>query len=106
VTLDCGWTDFRRLYAVHRQPASFVIRAKRNLRCRRLSPRPVPKPVRADQTLTTTRSREAYPEALRRVSTGIQNSPFIGIEKSPTPVHDGSISGSRMSPALTFSLSR
>lgn len=70
VTLDRGYTDFRRLYAVHRQPAFFVIRAKSNLRCRRLTSRPVKKPVRADQTvvLTTTRSREAYPEALRRVS--------------------------------------
>ena len=70
VALDRGYTDFRRLYAVHRQPAFFVIRAKSNLRCRRLTSRPVKKPVRADQTvvLTTTRSREAYPEALRRVS--------------------------------------
>jgi len=70
VTLDRGYTDFRRLYAVHRQPAYFVIRAKSNLRYRRLSSRPVQKPVRADQTivLTTPRSREAYPEALRRVS--------------------------------------
>ena len=70
VALDRGYTDFRRLYAVHRQPAFFVIRAKSNLRCRRLRSRPVKKPVRADQTvvLTTTRSREAYPEALRRVS--------------------------------------
>lgn len=48
VTLDRGYTDFRRLYAVHRQPAYFVIRAKSNLRYRRLSSRPVKKPVRAD----------------------------------------------------------
>ena len=70
VALDRGYRDFRRLYAVHCQPAFFVIRAKRNLRCRRLSSRPVKKPVRADQTiaLTTPRSREAYPEALRRFS--------------------------------------
>ncbi len=70
VALDRGYTDFRRLYAVHRQPAFFVIRAKSNLRCRRLSSRPVKQPVRADQTIVLTgpRSREAYPEALRRVS--------------------------------------
>jgi len=70
VALDRGYKDFRRLYAVHCQPAFFVIRAKSNLQCRRLSSRPVQKPVRADQTivLTTPRSREAYPEALRRVS--------------------------------------
>jgi hypothetical protein len=72
VALDRGYTDFRRLYAVHRQPAFFVIRAKSNLRCRRLNSRAVNKTtgIRADQTiiLTGTRSREAYPEALRRVS--------------------------------------
>jgi hypothetical protein len=70
VALDRGYTDFRRLYAVHCQPAFFVIPAKSNLRCRRLSSRPVKKPVRADQTiiLTGTRAREDDPEALRRVS--------------------------------------
>jgi len=37
VALDRGYLDFERLYAVHRLPAFFVIRAKRNLRFRRLS---------------------------------------------------------------------
>jgi hypothetical protein len=70
VALDRGYTDFRRLCAVHRQPAFVVIRAKSNLRCRRLSSLPVKKAVRVDQTvvLTGTRTRKAYPEALRRVS--------------------------------------
>ena len=72
VTLDRGYTDFRRLYAIHRQPAFFVIRAKSNLRFRRLTARKVDKTtgVHADQTiaLTGVRSKDAYPESLRRVS--------------------------------------
>jgi hypothetical protein len=72
VTLDRGYTDFRRLYAIHRQPAFFVIRAKSNLRFRRLNARRVDKTtgVRADQTIALTgiRSKDAYPESLRRVS--------------------------------------
>jgi hypothetical protein len=71
VTLDRGYTDFRRLYAVHRQPAFFVIRAKSNLQCRHLNARKVDTTtrIRADQTiaLTGTRSRDAYPESLRGV---------------------------------------
>jgi len=72
VTLDRGYTDFRRFYAIHRQPAFFVIRAKSNLRFRRLTARKVDKTtgIRADQTIALTgiRSKDAYPESLRRVS--------------------------------------
>jgi hypothetical protein len=72
VAMDRGYTDFRRLYAIQRQPAFFVIRAKSNLRFRRLTSRKVDKStgMRSDQTiaLTGTRSRDAYPESLRRVS--------------------------------------
>ena len=72
VTLDRGYMDFRRLYAIHRLPAFFVIRAKRNLKYQRLVSRAVDKTtgVRADQTiiLKGSTSRDAYPEALRRVS--------------------------------------
>jgi len=72
VTLDRGYTDFRRLYVIHRQPAFFVIRAKSNLRFTRLNARRVDKTigVRADQTIALTgiRSKDAYPESLRRVS--------------------------------------
>lgn len=72
VTLDRGYLDFDRLYMVHRLPAFFVIRAKRNLRFRRLSSSPVEKEsgVRVDQivVLTGARSRRAYPESLRRVA--------------------------------------
>jgi hypothetical protein len=72
VTMDRGYLDFERLYAVHRLPAFFVIRAKRNLRFRRLSSSPVDKTcgVRVDQiiALMGTRSRKDYPESLRRVA--------------------------------------
>jgi len=72
VALDRGYLDFERLYAVHRLPAFFVIRAKRNLRFRRLSSSLVDKQsgVRVDQiiTLTGPQSRKDYPESLRRVA--------------------------------------
>jgi IS4 transposase len=72
ITMDREYLDFKRLYAVHRLPAFFVIRAKRNLRFRRLSSSPVAKgtSVRSDQiiTLVGVKSREGYPESLRRVA--------------------------------------
>jgi hypothetical protein len=72
VALDRGYTDFRRLYVVHRQSAFFVIRVKGNLRCRRINSRKVDKTtgIRTDQTivLSGNRLREAYPESLRRIS--------------------------------------
>ena len=71
ITMDRGYLDFARLYAIHLLPAFFVIRGKRNLRFRRLSSSPVDKAfgVRADQviSLVGARSKAAYPEALRRV---------------------------------------
>lgn len=72
VAMDRGYVDFARLYAMNRFPAFFVIRAKSNLRCRRIHSRKVDKTLglRSDQqiVLTTKKSRDAYPEALRRVS--------------------------------------
>ena len=72
VTMDRAYIDFGRLYTIHCLPAFFVIRAKQNLRYRRLTSRKVDKAkgLRADQTifLTGVRSRTLYPEALRRVS--------------------------------------
>lgn len=72
VTLDRAYLDFARLYALHRIPAYFVLRAKRNLCFRRVDSRPVDKTtgLRADQTIVLTgkKSRRAYPEPLRRVS--------------------------------------
>ena len=63
VTMDRAYVDYQRLYTVHRIPAYFVVRGKRNLRYRRISSRPVDKSsgVRADQTiaLTVKKSRKA-----------------------------------------------
>jgi IS4 transposase len=69
--MDRGYLDFRRLYQIHRMPAFFVIRAKRNLQFRRLYSKPVDKAlgIQADQTivLVGNKSRAAYPETLRRI---------------------------------------
>ncbi len=71
-TMDKAYTDFQRLYRLHRQGAFFVIRAKDNLRFKRLysAPKDTGAGVRADQTivLVTPKSKTDYPEKLRRVS--------------------------------------
>ena len=71
-TMDRAYLDFERLYHIHQLPAFFVIRAKRNLRFRRLYSRPVDKTfgLRADQVIVLKgyKSKQAYPETLRRVS--------------------------------------
>jgi hypothetical protein len=70
--MDKAYTDFSRLYTLHRQGAFFVIRAKDNLRFKRLysAPKNSAAGVRADQTivLVTPKSRKDYPEKLRRIS--------------------------------------
>ena len=72
VAMDRGYVDFTRLYAMNRFPAFFVIRAKSNSRYRRIHSQKVDKSLglRSDQhiVLTTKKSRDAYPEALRRVT--------------------------------------
>ena len=72
VTMDRGYIDFKRLYVLHQKGVFFVVRAKDNLKYRRLYSRNVDKAggLRADQTidLTTKKSREGYPEHLRRIS--------------------------------------
>jgi hypothetical protein len=71
-TMDKGYIDFARLYSIHQQGAFFVIRAKDNLKCKRLYSQPKNKTagIRADQviTLVTQKSKKGYPEQLRRVS--------------------------------------
>lgn len=71
-TMDRGYVDFARLYAIHKQGAFFVVRAKDNLRCQRLysSPKDNEAGIRADQvvTLVTQKSKKGFPEKLRRVS--------------------------------------
>jgi hypothetical protein len=70
--MDRGYVDFARLYAVHEKRAFFVVRAKENLKFKRLYSAPKDKEsgVRADQVvaLVTPKSKKAYPERLRRVS--------------------------------------
>jgi transposase len=71
-TMDRGYIDYARLYAIHKQDAFFVIRAKDNLKFQRLYSLPKDKEtgIRADQViaLVTKKSKKGYPERLRRVS--------------------------------------
>ncbi|MFH1542494.1 MAG: IS4 family transposase [bacterium] len=69
--MDRGYLDFGRLYAIHKTPAFFVTRAKKNTRFRRVLSRPTKKStgVKADQIgmLTAYYAKEDYPEKIRRV---------------------------------------
>ncbi len=71
-TMDRGYIDFARAYKLHQQSAFFVVRAKNNLRFKRLYSASKDKEsgIRADQTiaLVTYKSKNDYPEKLRRVS--------------------------------------
>ena len=71
-TMDRAYIDFARLHSLHQQGAYFVVRAKENLRFKRLysSPKAKEAGIRADQmvVLTTYKSKKDYPENLRRVS--------------------------------------
>ncbi len=69
--VDKGYYDFERLYTIDQAKAFFVIRAKRNLKFKRLYSRKVDKSVglKCDQTikLTGQKSQLAYPDKLRRI---------------------------------------
>lgn len=69
--MDRGYLDYHRLYRLHEEKAFFVIRAKKNLKFRRLYSQRVDKQIglRCDQTikLTGINSKYEYPEKLRRV---------------------------------------
>ena len=69
--MDRGFLDFSRLHAITRASAFFVIRAKSNLKYRRLYSHPVDKytGVVCDQSilLTIPKSLGDYPDKLRRV---------------------------------------
>ncbi|HEV3052950.1 MAG TPA: IS4 family transposase [Longimicrobium sp.] len=71
--MDRGYVDFARLYRFTVAQASFVVRAKKNLRFQRRYSHEVDRSTGliCDQTivLVTARSLEAYPEPLRRVRT-------------------------------------
>jgi hypothetical protein len=69
--LDRAYLDFFRLYTLHQHRVFFVIRAKANLRSRRIYSRAVDKTMDliSDQTIVLTgpKSKSDYPEYLRRV---------------------------------------
>lgn len=69
--MDRGYLDFLRLYFLHQSAAFFVIRAKKNLKARRLYSHSIDKStgLRSDHTilLNTLQSAKDYPEKLRRI---------------------------------------
>jgi hypothetical protein len=69
--LDRGYTDFQRLYNIHRRKASFVIRAKNNSQFKKISWRKVNKSkgIMTDWQvlLTGQKGNEHYPLSLRRI---------------------------------------
>jgi hypothetical protein len=69
--MDRGYLDFARLYAFSQFLAFFVIRAKSNLRARRLYSKPVDKSIglKLDQTIILTgyKTGKQYPEKLRKI---------------------------------------
>jgi len=69
--MDRGYLDFGRLYAIHKTPAFFVTRAKKNTKFKRISSRPVKKSsgIKSDQigVLAGYYPRQRYPEKIRRI---------------------------------------
>lgn len=70
--MDRGYLDFARLYSIHKTPAFFVTRAKKNTEFRRISSRRVSKKggVKSDQIgmLKGFYSKRRYPEKMRRIA--------------------------------------
>ena len=81
--VDKGYYDFERLYLIDQAKAFFVIRAKRNLKFKRVYSHPIDKTtgLRCDQTikLTGKKTSLAYEDKLRRIK-------FFDKEKSKTYV--------------------
>lgn len=69
--MDRGYIDFERLYEIHKEQASFVIREKNNFNFKRLYSRKVNKKkgFKCDQTIVLTGfyASKKYPEKLRRI---------------------------------------
>jgi hypothetical protein len=69
--VDRGYTDFERLYSIHKHLCNFVIRAKKNLSFDRIYSRKVDKSkgIVCDQTvkLKGHYAKKDYPEMLRRI---------------------------------------
>lgn len=72
MVVDRGYLDFARLFALTQRQGSFVVRAKDNLRYTWIASREVGRSTGlcADQTilLVTPKSKQGYPQRLRRVS--------------------------------------
>lgn len=72
VVIDRGYLDFARLFALTQRQGSFVVRAKDNLRYIWIASREIDRSTGlcADQTilLATQKSKQGYPQRLRRVS--------------------------------------
>ena len=71
IIMDRGYTDFRRLYTLTQNAVFFVIRAKKNLKFKRIKSMPVDKStgVQCDQivNLTSFYPAKYYPQNLRRI---------------------------------------
>ena len=69
--MDKAYTDFKRLYQLHKSDAFFVIRAKDNLKFKAVASRKVDKAIglRCDQSikLLVPKSKKQYPDTLRRI---------------------------------------
>lgn len=69
--MDRGYVDFERLYRIHQDLCYFITRAKKNMAYRRQYSADIDRTagVRSDQTIVVsgTRSKERYPEKLRRI---------------------------------------
>jgi Transposase DDE domain/Domain of unknown function (DUF4372) len=69
--MDRGYLDFKRLYSLHQRQAFFVIRAKANMRARRIYSAAIDKTngLICDQTIAMTgyKTSRDYPEHLRRI---------------------------------------
>lgn len=69
--MDRGYLDYRRLYRINQAKSFFVIRAKKDIKYRRVYSRAVDRTsgLRVDQTirLTYEKARKTYPEQLRLI---------------------------------------
>ena len=69
--MDKGYIDFARLYAIKQDKAYFVVRARENIKFKRIASKPADKNqgIICDQeiSLTGILTSEKYPEALRRI---------------------------------------
>lgn len=69
--MDRAYVDFERLYSLHESQCFFVTRAKKNLKFRRISSKPVRKElgIKCDQTIKLVgyNQRKNYPEKIRRI---------------------------------------